>query len=128
MIGNVRGNMTVAFEAKFVGCADAIDGEILQVSFDTVPENHPEAERSTPYVLISRSFELADSPTVEWHDGQDFDGGAEIISVTLRRDRILIQLDRQLELAVSFHLSAKKFTELTDFLTRMLDDRICLAD
>jgi len=125
---NVGEPMTIAFEAKFVSCADAIDGEILQVSFDTVPESHDEDERSTPYVLISRNFEFPGSATIEWHDGYDYDGGAEIVSVTLRRVHISIEIDRELDFDVVFRLPDRKFAKLTSFLSRMIDDRICFAD
>ena len=120
--------MTLAFEAKYVDCADAIGGEILQVSFDTVPASHDEDERCTPYVLIGRSFEFSDSATVEWHDGQDYDGGAEVTSMTLKRDRVYIKLDRNLDLEVAFRLPDKKFAKLRSFLTRMIDDRICITE
>ncbi len=120
--------MTLAFEAKFVDCADAIGGEILQVSFDTVPSSHDEDERCTPYVLISRNFEFADAATVEWHDGKDYDGGAEITSVSLKRDRVSIRLDRDLGFEVTFRLHEKKFVRLKSFLRRMIDDRICSTE
>src|SRR5437660_3734783 len=120
--------MTVAFEAKFVSCADAIDGEILQVSLDTVPQSQNEDERSTPYVLISRDFEFPGSATIEWHDGHDYDGGAEIVSVTLRRTRVSIKLDRKLDFDVVFRLPDKKFAKSASFLRRMVDNRICFAD
>ena len=120
--------MTLAFEAKYVSCVDAIEGKILQVNFDTVPASHDEDERSTPYVLISRNFEFSDSATIEWHDGHDYDGGAEIVSMTLSRGRVLIKLDPELDFNVAFRLSDKKFAKLTSFLRRMIDDRICFAD
>ncbi len=62
--------MALAFEAKCVDCADAMDGEILQVSFDTVLEGYDEEDRSTPYFRISPDFEFPDPATVEWHDGR----------------------------------------------------------
>lgn len=120
--------MTLAIEAKYVSCVDAIEGKILQVNFDTVPASHDEDERSTPYVLISRNFEFSDSATIEWHDGHDYDGGAEIVSMTLSRGRVLIKLDPELDFNVAFRLSDKKFAKLTSFLRRMIDDRICFAD
>ena len=120
--------MTLTFEAKFVDCADAIGGEILQVSFDTVASNHAEDERCTPYVLISRNFEFADSATIEWHDGKDYDGGAEITSVSLKRDRVSIRLDRELGFEVAFHLQDRKFAQLRTSLKRMIDDRICITE
>ena len=114
--------MNLTFEAKFVNCADAIDGEILQVTFDTIPESQNEDDRNTPYVCISCNFEFADSATIEWHDGNDYDGGAEIIAVTLSRTRILIKLDCGLDIDIAFRLPDKKFAQLTSFLRRMIDD------
>ena len=119
-----RQAVTLAFEAKFVDCADAIGGEILQVSFDTVPANHDEDERCTPYVLISRNFEFPDSATIQWHDGKDYDGGAEITSLILKRDRVSIKLDRDLDVEMAFNLRDRKFAKLRSFLERMIHDHI----
>ena len=113
--------MTLAFESRFVSCNDAIDGEILQVTFDTRPSSSREDERRTPYLLISRNFDFPDSATVEWHDGRDYDGGAEIVTMTLRRDRMSMKLDLDLEIEVRFRVSAAKFATLTSFLRK--DDR-----
>lgn len=121
--------MTLTFEAKLVSCVDAIDGEILQVTFDTIPESQDEDERSTPYVLISRNFEFSDSASVEWHNGNNYDGGSEIVVVTLSRTSILIILDSGFDINVGFRLPDKKFAQLKSFLGEMLDnDRICIID
>lgn len=120
--------MSVAFEAKYIDCSDAIDGEILQVIFDTVPATQDEEQRRTPYVLISRNFEFPGPGTVEWYDGEDFDACVGVISVTLKRGHISIKLERGLELAVKFHLSDKQFAELTSFLRRMIQDHLHFAD
>jgi hypothetical protein len=50
--------MTLTFEATDVSCDDAIDGEILRASFDTLPASHDEEERRTPYVEIMRNLEF----------------------------------------------------------------------
>src|SRR5438046_1480422 len=100
--------MTLAFDATTVDCADALDGQIIQVDFDTAPHDRDESERATPYVLISRNFEFPDAATIEWHDGHDYGGGAEIICVTLKT-RISIRVDRDLDFDVSFRLPDKKF-------------------
>jgi len=116
--------MILAFIAKSVRCADAIGGEILQVCFDTMPESGNEDERHTPYVLISQNFEFASPATIEWHDGSDYDGGAEIVSVTLARDRAMIRLDRDLEIDVSFRIGDGRFAQLSSYLRRMLDENL----
>jgi hypothetical protein len=120
--------MTLTFEAKFVDCGDAIEGEIIQVSFDTIPGTHAEEERRSPYLLLSRNFEFSDAATAEWHDGQNYDGGAEIASMTLRRNRVVVKLDRDLEFEVAFRVSDKKFRTLKSFLRRLMDDRVCTVD
>ena len=120
--------MTLAFDATTVDCADALDGQIIQVGFDTMPDDRDESGRTTPYVLISRNFEFPDPAIIEWHDGHDYDGGAEIICVTLKRTRILIRIDRDLDFDVSFRLPDKNFAKLTSFLTPMLENRLCLGD
>jgi hypothetical protein len=114
--------MTLGFRAKYVSCAGAIGGEILQVCFDTLRQSEDETERTTPYVLISRHFEFPGSPTIEWHDGTNYDGGAEITSLTLCRDRASIKLDRGLDIDVSFCVGDRRFVKLNTYLRRMLDE------
>ena len=126
--GSFGESVTLAFEAKFVSCANAIGGEILQVCFDTMPASEDENERTTPYVLISRNFEFPGSATIEWHTGDDYDGGAEIISTILTRDRILIELDRELDLDVSFRIADRKFGRLNSYLRRMVDAGVFVAE
>jgi len=120
--------MTLAFDATRIDCTDALEGDILQVSFDTAPDDQDESQRSTPYILISRNLEFSDSATIEWYDGHDYDVGAEIVSVTLRRTSIKIRVYRELDFEVTFHLPDNKFTKLTSFLRRMMDGRICITD
>jgi len=120
--------MTLAFDATRIDCVDALGGEILQVSFDTAPEDQDEDQRSTPYILISRNFEFSCSATIEWYDGYDYDGGAEIVTLTLRRTRMTIRVDQKLDFEVTFHLPDKQFNKMTFFLRKMMGDRISIAD
>jgi hypothetical protein len=118
--------MKLSFEAKFVDCAEAIDGEILQVTFDTLPPDSDEVERRSPYVLISRNFEFPGPATVEWHDGRDYGGGAEI-EASLRRGRFSGTGDSDLEFDVTFRLSEGRYAKLSSYLGSMLEDRIEIA-
>lgn len=119
--------MTLAFTSRFVSCADAIGGDILQVTFDTKPRNEDEDERSTPYVLVSCNFEFPGPATIEWHDGVEYNGGAEITSLTLTRDRVLIKLDQGWEMDVGFRIGDRQFAKLSSYLRRMLDEDVFLA-
>ncbi len=94
----------------------------MQVCFDSMPKSKEEDERDTPYSLISRNFEFPGSATVEWHDGSDYDGGAEIVLLTLTRERALIKLDRDLEIDASFAIGDRRFAQLSSYLRKMLDE------
>jgi len=121
-------SMTLAFKARFVSCADAIDGDLLQVTFDTKPRNEDEDGRCTPYVLLSCNFEFPGPSTIEWHDGTDYDGGAKIIALILTRDRVLIKLDQDLDIDVSFRIGDRRFAKLSSCLKKMLDEDVFLAN
>ena len=117
--------MPLSFEATAIVWGDAIDGELLQVCFDTAAAVRDEAERCTPYVLILRNFEFPGAATIEWYDGQDYDGGADIASVSLSRTRVAITLRRGMDIEVTFRITEKEFTRLKTCLTRMIDGLIC---
>ncbi len=113
--------MTIAFEAKYVDCGDAIDGEILQVTFDSVAESEDWKNRRDPYVLIGQNFEFPGTPTIEWHDGDDYDGGAEVLKVSLTRTSVIIDTDKDVDFSLALFASDEEFSQLTDFLTRIFE-------
>ena len=118
--------MNLSFQALYVNCSNAMDGEIQQVIFDTIRDD-PDAEeyiRKSPYVLISRNFEFSGESTIEWHDGNDDEGGASISSVLLESKRIFVILDKQGTIEITFHLNDKQFEELKKHLRNMLVSRL----
>jgi hypothetical protein len=119
--------MILAFKATYVACTDTLGGDILQVSFDTVLDDD-DNPRCSPYVLISRNFEFPESAAIEWHNGQDYDGGAEIRSITLTRTRIILRLNRELTINMSFQLSNEAYARLTVFLQKIMDDRLVFTE
>lgn len=116
--------MPLTFEATVVSCDDAIDGEILLVKFDTLPENQDEEERRTPYVLLMQNFEFSGAATIEWHDGRGYDGGADILAVSLKRTRISIRLRRAMDIDMTFRIADREFAKLASYLRRMMPDCI----
>jgi hypothetical protein len=88
-----------------------------------------EQNRHSPYLLIARSFESDDdAATVEWHDGIDYSGGAEIRSVLLKRDRMLVRLDCGMDVDVAFGLTDRKYARLVSFLRRIVCGQLWLTD
>jgi hypothetical protein len=116
--------MKLSFEAQFISCAEAVDGEIFQVTLDTLPSTFDEVERRSPYILISRNFAFTDPATVEWHDGSDYSGGGEIVELILRRERLSMTLDRGLEFDVVFRVTERKLAKLKSYLVKMLGERL----
>lgn len=69
----------INFKACEVEYNEAIDGEIIQITFDEDPEQDP-FNRTKCYVMISQNYEFPGTPNVEWHDGESDDGGSEVLS------------------------------------------------
>jgi hypothetical protein len=118
--------MKLCFEAEQVGCVEMLDGDILQVTFDTLPPSPDEVERRSPCVMISRNFEFPGAATVEWHDGVEYDGGAEITAIVLKRERVSATLNRDLVFDVTFRISDETFTTLKSYLESMLEKRFVI--
>jgi hypothetical protein len=110
--------MMIRFEAKVVDCAEALGGDILQVTLDSV-DLKDEVGRQSPYVLLGQCFEFSGRPTLEWHDGADYDGGAQIHAIVLKRDSIEITTDMTVGFCISLSMTDAKHKELTSFLKRI---------
>lgn len=114
-------DMTIAFEARSVDCSEALGGDILQVTFDSVIDGDEEC-RESPYVLIGRCFEFPGPPTMEWHDGTEYNGGAEIRTAVLKRNFANFVTDSGLDFSIGFSIADDKFRELVSFLQRIFPE------
>lgn len=111
----------IQFIATTVDCSEAGDFEIVQVTFDTEedgPEAHGSQERTSPYLLLSVNFEFEDDDDVrlEFHDGNDYDGGYGVTRAELWRDRVRVVAQGGPTFEIGFELSEKAFKELRKFL------------
>jgi hypothetical protein len=116
--------MILRFKAAFVHVQNMLDGEILQVVFDTLAEEADEDSRRTPQVTISRNFEFPGGPQIEWHDGTEYDGGAAIRSVVFDRDRVTIEAGGGTRIEIEFSLTDLDFTATKRILKTMLGSRM----
>jgi hypothetical protein len=108
----------IQFQAIQVSCGEAMDYEIVQVTFDSV-EDDPDAdyrERASPYLMLSVNFEFDDAVQLEFHDGQADDGGYRVTEIKLWRDRVRVVAEGGPEFDIGFQLSKTAFTELRRFL------------
>jgi len=118
--------MKLSFHAPYVKCTDAMDGEIVWVSFDTILADNETAEdnRKTPYVGISRNFEFPGPAGIDWHDGNDCEGGGAIKSAVLEGNRIFIIVESGNTIEITFRLNHVQFKELEESLQPMLGNRL----
>jgi hypothetical protein len=113
--------MTIAFKARSVICSEALGGDILQVTFDSVIDGDEEC-RESPYVLVGQCFEFPGPPTIEWHDGTEYNGGAEIRTAVLKRNFATFVTGSGLNFSIGFSIADDKFRQLVSFLQRIFPE------
>lgn len=109
----------IQFIAATVECAEAIDWEIVQVTFDTMDSSFEEEGRTSPYLMISANFECSNRVQVEFHDGSDYAGGW-LGRVDLWKNRVLVLSKDGHEFDITFDLSDEAFAELREYLKILL--------
>lgn len=107
----------ISFFATEVEYTEAIGGEIVQVTFDEDPEQDP-FNRTKCYVLISQNYEFPSSPTLEWHDGKDDNGGEKILSYKLTKDFFELNATNNISIKVQHECNEKTFIEIQSFFQR----------
>jgi hypothetical protein len=107
----------IQFTASEVSYNEAIDGEIVQISFDEDPDQDP-YNRKKCYVLISQNYEFSGKPTVEWHDGVSDDGGAEIKGVELTNSKLELQTNAGVIIKVQHHGNSEVLKKIQLFFQR----------
>lgn len=105
----------IHFRASRVECREAIDWEIVQVSFDTMGASFEEESRTTPYLLISANFEFSERVQIEYHDGRDY-AGDSLNRIDLCRNRIVAVSGGGCEFEIAFELCDEAFAELREYL------------
>ena len=107
--------MNINFTATEVEYYEAIDGEIVQISFDEDSNEDP-FNRTKRYICISQNYEFRGEPTLEWHDGQDYDGGSEIESYNLTKDLFELETTDRLSFKIYHNCSIKVLLQIQKFL------------
>jgi hypothetical protein len=107
----------VQFTASEVEYNEAIDGEIVQIIFDEDPDQDP-FNRKKRFVLISHSYEFPGKPTVEWHDGECDDGGAEIKSYKLTSKDFVLKTNAGVMFKVQHHGHNEVLRKIKAFFQR----------
>jgi len=107
-------NNTLNFRATNVSCSEAIDWEIVRVTFDTVADDFDEDLRCSPFLSLSANFEFSSGIQIEFYD-DDYSGG-RLTKIDLWRDRVLACSEAGVVFDISFEISIDSFTELRSYL------------
>ena len=114
--------MHIKFTANNVSYNEAIDGEIVQVVFDEDTDNDS-TEISKYYLLILVNYEFGShSPSIEWFDGNECNGGASIINYRIDRNSLQISLDNSLSFDIAFSADEQIYKNIESFLSNLVDE------
>ncbi|MGB6221554.1 hypothetical protein [Haloferula sp.] len=105
----------IQFTAASVECSEAVDWQYVQVTFDSMDAGFDEDNRVSPYLMISVDLDFEDQITVEFHDGEDYDGDS-LSRIDLWRHRVHALSGDGYEFDIAFELSDDAFAELRKYL------------
>ena len=105
----------INFIANEVEYTEVIDGEIVHLSFDEDPDQDP-LKRTKCYLMISQNYEFPGKPTVEWHDGQTDDGGAEVLNYILTKNLFELTTNNNLKFKIQHNCKEETFIQIQKFL------------
>jgi len=112
--------MHIKFTAHDVSYTEAIDGEIIQASFEEDGDDDP-INPSKFYFDISVSYEFPPIiPSIEWFDGSESDGGANILSYKIDRNSLQLWLDNGMSFDIDFEIEDALFNDINKFITSLL--------
>jgi hypothetical protein len=112
--------MHIEFTARNVSYNEAVDGEIVQVSFEEDGDDDP-IEPSKYYFHISVNYEFPPIlPSLEWFDGSKCDGGGNIIKYKLNRNSLQLWLDNGMSFDMHFEIKEVMLNDINEFITNVL--------
>ncbi len=110
---------SLQFFAHSVDCSEAIDWELVRVTFDTEMPDFDEDHRTTPFVSLSANFEFGNDIQVEVYDGEDYHGSG-LKAINLWRDQTMLFTTCGRKFNIQFKLEDDAFRELNQYLEVLL--------
>ena len=109
--------MNIIFEAKEVTYNEAIGGDLVQVYFNQ-EDNDDLLDNPLKYLLLSINYEFPPyEPSIEWYDGDEFNGGGKIIGYNFQIDGLKMQLDNGLRFDISFKFEKVLYNKIHKFIS-----------
>ena len=108
--------MHLNFTAKSTSYAEALGGDIIQLTFEEY-ESEDIYNPTALYLLISINYEFPPfTPSVEWFDGNEENGGAEILNYKIINNSLQLWLNNNLSFDISFSVNEETFKNIEEFL------------
>ena len=117
--------MHLSYEANKVSYNEAIDGEIVKALFEEKSSSDSDDPFDTTaiYFLASINYEFPPySPSIEWGDGEKFDGGAKVLKYVLERESLQLWLDNGLSFDIKHKTSEKTSSKIKYFFARVFKE------
>ena len=112
--------MNLEFEARSVNYEEALGGDIVQVFFEENPDDDP-LEPTSKNVTLSVNYEFPPSRMgIEWCDGSEYDGGAEMQSYKISDSELVLLLENSSTIKVTFSTTAEVFKKVEKLLENEL--------
>ncbi len=94
--------MHIEFTANDVSYNEALDGDIVQVNFEEDSDDDS-FNPSKYYVNISVNYEFPPcTPSVEWFDGNESSGGANIVNYNMKKNLLQLWLDNEMSFNINY--------------------------
>lgn len=106
------------FTAKYVSYEEALDGDIIQVSFDEYEDDDPfnptalSLGFSINYEIPPRVIEFV------WCDGEKYDGGVKAQKYSLSKNELVVLLDTGDTIKVNFSCDKRTYEKIETLLNR----------
>jgi len=115
--------MHIEFTAHDVSYNEALGGDIVQVSFEE-DSNDDSIHPSKYYLNFSSDWEFPPfRPTIEWFDGSDSQGGADMLNYKLNRQSMQVWLDNDMSFDIGFKIEESLFNKVREYISSLsLDD------
>ncbi len=111
--------MHIEFRSHDVSYNEALDGEIIQISFAEDGNDDP-INPSKYYLHISVNYEFPPiKPTISWFDGSKSDGGANILNYKLSRNSLQLWLDNNMSFDIGFEINEAIFNDINKFISNL---------
>lgn len=122
MISDVIQKMNISFIAKEVEYTEALDGDIIQISFDEDPSGDP-FNKTTSCIVIQQNYEFPNGLSFQWNDGNNNEGASDIFSYVITNEVLELKTTDGLYFKIKHNCKKETLKQIVEFLEREITSR-----